>query len=258
MEIQMIVVIPTFMREDNQKCYNAMPPEIQSRVVLVTHSGRAELLKQNNPTAKVVDLGQTDGIADVRQKVIEKFHGTGATKVMIIDDSCTFKKRDENMKLVNMEVQDWNNRVLEDVKEIGRSYSCYGLNVAQLFEQGIRFDGMYQKDKEIKLYEDFYLILKLLTTGNKNAIIYKYAFNHPHGRKGGNSTVRTNELQKKCILSLVKEFPGLVELVKKENPSWKAGLNDEDEFRWEVKISWQEAYKRGLQGEVASLEDFFS
>ncbi len=117
---------------------------------------------------------------------------------MIIDDSCTFKKRDENMKLVNMEVQDWydmfkmvdanldtypmvgisdqggNNRVLEDVKEIGRSYSCYGLNVAQLFEQGIRFDGMYQKDKEIKLYEDFYLILKLLTTGNKNAIIYKY------------------------------------------------------------------------------------
>lgn len=278
----MIVVIPTFMREDNQKCYNAMPSEIQSRVVLVTHSGRAELLKQNNPTAKVVDLGQTDGIADVRQKVIEKFHGTGATKVMIIDDSCTFKKRDENMKLVNMEVQDWydmfkmvdanldkypmvgisdqggNNRVLEDVKEIGRSYSCYGLNVAQLFEQGIRFDGMYQKDKEIKLYEDFYLILKLLTTGNKNAIIYKYAFNHPHGRKGGNSTVRTNELQKKCILSLVKEFPGLVELVKKENPSWKAGLNDEDEFRWEVKISWQEAYKRGLQGEVASLEDFFS
>ncbi len=81
----MIVVIPTFMREDNQKCYNAMPPEIQSRVVLVTHSGRAELLKQNNPTAKVVDLGQTDGIADVRQKVIEKFvpQTKNVTKVML-------------------------------------------------------------------------------------------------------------------------------------------------------------------------------
>jgi hypothetical protein len=278
----LIIVIPTFMREDNQKCYNAMPPEIQSRVYMTTHSGRAEILKQNNPTANIVDLGKTDGIADVRQKVIEYFHNLGETKVMIIDDSCTFKKRDENLKLVNMELEDWNamfdmvetnldtypmvgisdqggnNRVTDDLKEVGRSYSCYGLNVDFLFKNGIRFDGMYQKDKEIKLYEDFYLILKLLTSGSKNAVIYKYAFNHPHGRKGGNSTIRTNELQKKCILSLVHEFPGLVELVKKENPSWKAGLDDQDEFRWEVKISWQEAYKRGLEGEVASLEDFFS
>lgn len=278
----MKIVIPTYMREDNQKCYNSMPPEIKKLVTLVTHSGRAETLEWNNPSANIIDLGVTDGIADVRQKVIDYFFARGETKVMIIDDSCTFKKRDENMRLVNMELQDWydmfamvesnldtypmvgisdqggNNRVTEDIKEIGRSYSCYGLNVKELKDNGISFDGMYQKDKEIKLYEDFYLILSILTKGLKNAVIYKYGFNHPHGRKGGNSTIRTNELQKKCILALVREFPGLVELVKKENPSWKAGLDDQDEFRWEVKISWQEAYKRGLQGESASLESFFS
>lgn len=284
----MIIVIPTFMREENQKCYNAMPAAIQKMTYLATHSGRAAELKKHNPTARIIDLGETDGIADVRQKVLDHFEPKEGTtmrateKIMIIDDSCTFKMKNAENKLVNMDVADWydmlsmvsdnlekypmvgisdqggNNRVLEDVKEIGRAYSCYGLDMKFLKEAGIRFDGMYRKNKEIKLYEDFYLILSILTSGHKNALIYKYAFNHPHGKPGGNSTVRTNELQKKCLLALQAEFPGLVELVKKEDPSWKAGLNDTDNFRWEARISWQEAYKRGTAGPSADLSSFFA
>lgn len=284
----MIIAIPTFMREDNQKCYNNMPDEIKKLTYLVTHSGRAEILRQHQPDAKIINLGSTDGIADVRQKLVDYLMykarpGIRASeKVMIIDDSCTFKMKNDENKLVNLDVSDWfdmfkmvsdnletypmvgisdqggNNRVLEDVKEIGRAYSCYGLDMEFLRKEGIRFDGMYQKNAEIKLYEDFYLILSLLTKGHKNALIYKYAFNHPHGKKGGNSTVRTNELQKKCLMALKDEFPGLVELVKKEDPSWKAGLEDTDDFRWEARIAWQEAYKRGLEGPAASLDDFFA
>lgn len=284
----MIIVIPTYMREDNQKCYNNMPEEVKKMTYLVTHSGRADILRQHQPDARIIDLGETDGIADVRQKVIEYLWSKtrpemrATQKVMIIDDSCTFKMKSSENKLVNMDVSDWfdmfkmlsenldrypmvgisdqggNNRVLEDVKEIGRVYSCYGLDMAFLKEHDIRFDGMYQKNKEIKLYEDFYLILALLTRGHKNAIIYKYAFNHPHGRKGGNSTIRTNELQKKCLLALQSEFPGLVELVKKEDPSWKAGLDDKDDFRWEARIAWQEAYKQGIAGPVSTLDSFFA
>lgn len=283
----MIVVIPTFMREDTQKCYDRMPEAIKKITTLVTHSGRADILRAAQPDAKILDLGQTDGIADVRQKILEHFAAKSiptiraSQKLMIIDDSCTFKMKNSENKLVDMDAADWfdmfrmvsenletypmvgisdqggNNRVLEDVKEIGRAYSCYGLDMKFLKDNDVRFDGMYQKNAEIKLYEDFYLILSLLTKGHKNAIIYKYAFNHPHGRKGGNSTVRTNELQKKCLLALQAEFPGLVELVKKEDPSWKAGLDDKDDFRWEARIAWQEAYKQGLSGPVASLDSFF-
>lgn len=283
----MIIVIPTYMREDNQKCYDRMPSEIRKMTYLVTHSGRAEILKQHQPSAKIVDLGKTDGIADVRQKILDHFAPMADTtmraseKIMIIDDSCTFKMKNAENKLVDMTAADWfdmfqmvsdnletypmvgisdqggNNRVTEDVKEIGRAYSCYGLDMKALRDLGVRFDGMYQKNNEIKLYEDFYLILSLLTKGQKNALIYKYAFNHPHGRKGGNSTIRTNELQKKCLLALQEEFPGLVELVKKEDPSWKAGLDDTDDFRWEARIKWQEAYKQGLAGPVADLTSFF-
>lgn len=283
----MIIVIPTYMREDNQKCYDRMPEAIKKITTLVTHSGRADILRASQPDAKILDLGQTDGIADVRQKILEHFTAKSiptiraSQKLMIIDDSCTFKMKNGENKLVDMHAGDWfdmfqmvsenletypmvgisdqggNNRVLEDVKEIGRVYSCYGLDMKFLKENDIRFDGMYQKNNEIKLYEDFYMILSLLTKGHKNAIIYKYAFNHPHGRKGGNSTVRTNELQKKCLQALQAEFPGLVELVKKEDPSWKAGLDDKDDFRWEARIAWQEAYKQGLSGPVATLDSFF-
>ena len=275
------------MREDNQKCYDRMPEVIKKITTLVTHSGRADVLRAAQPDAKILDLGQTDGIADVRQKIVDHFTAKSiptiraSQKVMIIDDSCTFKMKNGENKMVDMNAGDWfdmlqmvsenletypmvgisdqggNNRVLEDVKEIGRVYSCYGLDMKFLKENDVRFDGMYQKNNEIKLYEDFYMILSLLTKGHKNAIVYKYAFNHPHGRNGGNSTVRTNDLQKKCLLALQAEFPGLGELVKKEDPSWKAGLDDKDDFRWEARIAWQEAYKQGIAGPVATLADFF-
>jgi hypothetical protein len=270
------IYIPTFMREDKQKCWKALPASIQKMVTLVTHSGRAETLRQLNPEAKVIDLGVTDGIADVRQKLLMR---ATSDKVLIIDDSCVFKKRNEELKLREMSDSDYldmfsmveelldeyamvgisdqagNNRVPEDYKEIGRSYSCYGVNRKTWDDHGISFDGMYKKNQEVKLYEDFYAILKMLTSGLKNVLIYKYAFSHAHGKPGGNSTIRTNALQKKCIEALMKEFPGLVQLVKKEDPSWNAGLADTENFRWECQISWQEAFKRSAN--TGSLDDFF-
>ncbi len=270
------IYIPTFMREENQKCFNNMPPEIQKLTTLVTHSGRAEELRKHNPSARILDLGQTDGIADVRQKLLD---AAESDFVMIIDDSCTFKVRNEKLELSDLELSDWyamfrmvrenldiypmvgisdrggNNRVPEDIKEVARSYSCYGVNRKAWKEAGVSFDGMYQKDKSVKLYEDFYAILSLLTRGLKNAVIFKYAFNHPHGKAGGNSTIRTNALQKHCLEALQREFPLFVTLTKKEDPSWKAGLADEENFRWECQIAWKEAYESSQVGNT--LEDFF-
>lgn len=277
----MLIAIPTFMRENNQKCYNSMPEWLKPNVHLFTHSGRDVELKKFNPDAKIISTGNRDGIADVRQGICDWALDNGHDKVLIIDDGCTFKARDENLKLNPMTDRDWrdmlltvgshlsdyimvgisdqagNNRVAENLKEIGRSYSCYGINLKRAKEEGITFDGMWRKNPEVKLYEDFYFILKLLTSGFPNAIVYKYAFSHAHGKKGGNSTIRTNELQKKCIEALMNEFPGYVKLVKKENPSWKAGLDDKEKFRWEVEISWKDAYETG-GNPATDLGEFFS
>lgn len=277
----MLIAIPTFMRENNQKCYNSLPDWLKPSVHLFTHSGREVELEKFNPTAKIITTGNRDGIADVRQGVCDWARDIGYEKVLIIDDGCTFKVRDGELKLNAMTDQDWrdmlsmveeqldtymmvgisdrvgNNRVPEDIKEIGRSYSCYGINLSAANDAGVTFDGMWKKNPEIKLYEDFYFILKMLTSGHKNAIIFKYAFTHAHGQPGGNSTIRNNSLQKKCIESLMQEFPGLVKLVKKENPSWKAGIDDADKFRWEVEVSWLAAYERG-NNDATDIGGFFS
>ncbi len=266
----MIIAIPTLMREDNQKCFNHMPQWVKDMTVLCTRTDRVEELTKHNPTAKIIDIGMTDGIADVRQRLLAL-----GEKVLIIDDSCVFMQRDAELKLSEITEDGWkemlnmvetmldeypwvgisdrggNNRVPEDFKEVARSYSCYGINSKRMSELGVRFDGMYQKNKEIKLYEDFYATLALLTKGVKNAVIFKFAFNHPHGKPGGNSVFRTTELQRKCLEALSAEFPGLVKLVKKEDPSWVTDAGDN--FRWEAIISWSEAYKGGGN----SLEDFF-
>ena len=277
----MIIAIPTYMREDNQKCYEALPDSVKERVMLFTHSGRADILGKEQPKANIVDLGKTDGIADVRQKLVDYARAAGETKLFIMDDGCKFKKR-VDMKLVDMDEADYdamleqvsrlldeypmvgisdqagNNRVEEDIKEVQRSYSCYGVNVDVLDEHDIRFDAMYLDDPEIKLYEDFHLILDILTKGLKNVVCFNYAFTHGHGKKGGNSTIRTNQLQQKCILALKERYPGLVKLVKKDNPSWKAGLDDEESFRWEVQVSWKKAMEVGQEGGFGNtLEDFF-
>lgn len=268
----MIITIPTLMREDNQKCFNNMPDWVKDMTVLATRSDRVEELHKHNPKAPIIDLGMTDGIADVRQRLLDYANGD---KVMIIDDNCVFLQRDKQLKLSEITEEGWeemlkmvdtmldtyawvgisdrggNNRVTEDFKEVARSYSCYGINSKRMSELGVRFDGMYQKNKEIKLYEDFYATLALLTKGEKNAVIYKFAFNHPHGKSGGNSVFRTTDLQRKCLEALSAEFPGLVKLVKKEDPSWVTDAGDN--FRWEAIISWSEAFKGGGN----SLEDFF-
>jgi hypothetical protein len=280
----MIVAIPTFMREDTQKCFNKLPDEIKKIVKVFTHSGRAELLRQLNPTMEVIDLGVTDGIADVRQKLIDYCTDVlGDSKVLIMDDGCQFYKRTEGTKMVNMtEAEDFlkmftmvetklgefpmvgisdkagNNRVEESFKVAQRSYSCYGVNTTVLRQHDIRFDGMYLENKEIKLYEDFHLILDILTKGLENVVCYDYAFGHSHGKKGGNNTVRTNELQKKCIVALSNRYPDMVKLVKKEDANWKTG--DGEDFRWEVQVSWKKAWEFGKAGgfkNTSTLDEFF-
>jgi hypothetical protein len=265
----MKIIVPTYMREERQGAYRGLPDCLKKDVILFTHSGRAPLLKKHNPEAKVVDLGKCDGIADVRQSIVTYCGCEGLGKVMMIDDQCYFNFRLPSGKLSVMdnakrfhtmlgEVSDMlddfpqvgisprpgNNRVTEDYVSPSRSYSCYGLNVASLFSNDICFDGMYVKDNRIKLFEDFYLTLSMLLKGIPNAVLYKYAHYHNHGKDGGNSHYRTSDTQLLCLEALREEFPSFVKLVQKESKTWLF-KDGEAQYRWECVVQWKKAYLHG-------------
>lgn len=266
----MIIAIPTYLRETEQNAFKRLPEFLQKKAILFTHSGRAEELRKNNPTAVVYDMGKCDGIADVRQNVVDHCELMGHSKIFMMDDQCYFNYRTEELKLRPMDSDErwqglWdmmedlldshpqvgvsprpgNNRVEEDYRQVMRAYSCFGLNVEKLREHDLTFDGMWKKDKRIKLYEDFYLLLSMLSKGVPNAVIFKFAHYHTHGNTGGNSGYRNNDTQKLCIEALAEHFPGAVKLVKKGVKTW--GVNKDAEFRWDCTIYWKKTYEQGLE-----------
>lgn len=277
---RMQVVIPTYMREANQKAYASIPAEVRKHVTLFSHSGRVPLLQKHNPTAHIYDLGVTDGIADVRQKVLEVV-GRSHDKVLIIDDRCQFmsssivgdvrkpagswirgpeaaahwtrilttiEQKLDTYAQVGISPRPGNNRKVQPWLIPGRAYSVYGLNIKKLRELGVGFDGMYKKDNRIKLYEDFYLTLALLSRGHANAIWFEYCFQTDHGKAGGNNTIRTNELQKLCAEALAAEFPDYVKVVKKVAKTFK--IPGQEEYRWEVAIQWKKALTQAYEKEL--------
>jgi hypothetical protein len=98
----------------------------------------------------------------------------------------------------------------------------------------------------------------MLTKGLPNLLICNYIFESEHGIKGGNSTVRNNELQKKCIEALISEFPDFVKMTRVENVSWSTDSHNGGD-RWEARVKWKEAYQSSQKETTSSaLDDFFS
>ena len=273
----MHIIITTFKREDNQKAVAQIPEQLHHKVRMFTREDEFDNLRKKIPeTIKIIpNPMDIDGIADIRQRCIDQ---VPKGKVWVIDDLCTFGWRDKDLKMHN-EMDDirWgkmymklsrlleeyiqvgfsarggNNFVTEPLKEIGRAYSTYGLRTDWMEENNIRFDGMYQQDKEVKLYEDYYITLAMLTKGLKNAIIYDNFFNYNHNSAGGNSTTRNPEMQERAAKALQKNFPQYVTLEKK---SGKWGKVEGMEDRTEPRIQWARAYKEA-RPTGASLEDLF-
>jgi len=270
------IIITTFMREDKQKAVFQIPASLHEHVYMFTRVDRVDELRKYVPeTIRIIgNPMDIDGIADIRQRCIEQ---VPKGKVWVIDDLCTFGWRDDNLKQYNdMDEQKWlslynkmndmldeymqvgisarggNNHVTDPFKEVGRAYTTYGLRTDWMEREGIRFDGMYQQNPNVKLYEDYWITLSMLTKGFKNAIIYDYFFNYVHNNTGGNSTFRTLELQEQAAYELQKHFPQFVTVETKEGTWGKMGM----ENRKEVRIQWQKAYQSSQF--TNNLESFFS
>ena len=271
------IVITTFMREDKQKVIFQIPASLHEHVYLFTREDRVEELRKYVPESIRI-IGNPmdiDGIADIRQRCID--HPlVGKGKVWFIDDLATFGWRDQNLKQFNdmpedkflalynrisemlnnymqvgLSARGGNNHVTEPFKEVGRAYTTYGLRTDWMQENDIRFDGMYRANPNIKLYEDYWITLSMLTKGHKNAIIYDYFFNYTHNNTGGNSTFRTLELQEQAAHELQKHFPQFVSVETKEGAWGKMGM----ENRKEVRIQWQKAFQSSQF--TSTLDSFF-
>lgn len=264
----MKIVIPTLMREEEQRAYKQIPDVLREHSYLVTREDRVEILRSFHPDANIISLPMDiEGVAATRQFCIDTLP---KGKVWMIDDRCKFHhKRSADMKLlgdindeefielyttvsglleeytqVGVAERIGNNRFPNDYYECQRVYGCNALRTDTLHRHGIRFDGMYRKDNQIKLYEDFYVVLSILTAGLKNAVIYNFGFTHGgHQKKGGNSTYRTVELQKLCAEALASEFPKFVTVVQKNEKSPWGGM----ENRWDVRVQWKRAYQDSIQ-----------
>jgi len=272
----MIIVIPTYLREDNQKAYNNLPKEIQEKVILATHSGRGKLLQEENPTANVHEWDGELKIPGVRKACMDL-----GEKVLIMDDQCIFYKRsylEDKIKHIKLtEASEYNDMFNEIEKELDnyfwvgpspkssntlhkesrseiiRSYSCYGINSDMIKGEGVRWSALEDKNPEATILEDFYVLLSMFSKGYKNLMLHNWVFDHKHGMKGGNSTSRNNQRQEQSQLELMKHFPNIVTQYEKDNPSWVA--EEGSTSRTEIRVAWKKAYELS---QTQSLDSFFN
>lgn len=273
--MRMKILIPTYKREEMQKCYYEMPESIRKKIIVCTHSGRGKLLQEKNPGMTVHEFEGELQIPKVRQACLEFDE-----KVLVIDDQCIFWKRnyvegkikhvrlsqpeeyEQMFEEIERELDDYfwvgpspkssNTLHKEQRSEITRSYSCYGLNRSMFREADVRFTGLEEINPTATILEDFYALLAMFTKGYKNLVLHDWVFDHKHGATGGNSVHRRNANQDESQKELIKLFPQFVKQYEKENPSWVA--EEGSSTRTEVRVAWKKSFKQKV---TSDLEEFF-
>lgn len=284
LDSKMLIVIATYKREDKQKVYYSIPKELLPITYFATVESRAEILRSNFPESNILVLpDDTDGIAQTRQRCFDMLP---KGKILMLDDLIKiYGKRffDEEKQCLRaighitneefMELYSLISSLLDEYAQVGiiprmrtqqlpnklhenqRIYAVNALRTDVLESIGVRIDGMYQKNKIASLLEDFYITLCLLTKGYKNAVICDYVFDRAHNLKGGNSGIRTQEVQKICAKQLESEFPDFVIAYKKvkEKLGWKDMAG-----RWDVRVKWKAAFEYGdaITSNSANILDF--
>lgn len=273
------IVITTYKREnpEDQIAYYRIPEEYRANVYVFTRESLADSLRSKNPGMNVHTIpDDTDiGIARTRQVVFESMRKLGFDRVWMLDDRIRFQRRHEDGRIyVTKTLEDFkyiydginslskehimvscahrkvgsmvggNGKRKMGALEGGRAYTNYAIQLDKFEEIGVRFDGMWLKNPEIRLFEDFYVVMSLLTRGIPNILWTDGSFEHAPGHNsGGNSTYRTLELQEKCAYALQAEFPDFIKIVQKDPTTWWQG--EMSAGRVDVQCQWQKALKEG-------------
>lgn len=265
---KLMVVIPTYGREDKQRVYYQFPKHLRETVVfLATKEERYDLLRKHNPDAQIIKLpNSVHGIAATRQACIEHLP---KGKVWMLDDQVKLQLKGEDLRVIGRcspeEVDDLyhlidylldyyvqvgvsgrpgNDKYTVWVRENVRIYTCYGLRTDVMEEQGFKFTGLYETDPELIFMEDFFLNLSMLTAAFPNVCIWDYVADHHHNRPGGNSLFRREEINAKCWKELKRRFPEYIRLKTVDRTSWGKGMQGE---RTEGTIYWKNAFNDAIE-----------
>lgn len=196
-----------------------------------------------------------EGIAEKRQWILENCPTQGA---IMLDDDLYFSYRPEPATPRPLErVRDldpmfqWmsnqldagfmhggisarqgNQNVEREFLDCTRCMNVHYFDVQQYRRLGIRFDML-------RVMEDFYVTLSLLTLGFPNRVGYQWCWNQRGGgTRGGCSLYRTAELQAESANKLAEFFPGYVKVVEKESQS-QSGVMAK---RVDVNVAWLKAW----------------
>jgi hypothetical protein len=129
-----------------------------------------------------------------------------------------------------------NNNIFVPYKYNQRCFGLWAIHRPTLIQHNIRLDTM-------RVMEDLYCILALLTRGYRNMVYYKWVWNGLANSKGGCSTWRTPEIQAEGARQLQSYFPEFVS-IKERKPKSECWFG-RGEPRLDVTCQWQKAYQYG-------------
>ena len=256
------IYIPSTARSDVNMTFLALPMEWRRRTTIVVGKGEKLDYQRRYPKyAEIVECPE-NGIGKVRQWIID----TCPKKyVLMMDDDLRFATRIKKgeVKLRPCDQTDvgamletlFSYLIVDKFVHIGlakrteasfflcdhrvvvRQNNVHGFNIKKmrkLKKKGVRFDRM-------ELMEDFHVTLRLFKLGYPNKVLFDYTWDQRGSNyRGGCSTYRTRNAQKRAALALRAKHPDVVEVVKKEvraEASWK-GMKT----RYDVRIQWRKAY----------------
>lgn len=273
------IVICTRGRINNQLTLQELPDEVTKHIYLVCFPGeKIKLEKRWGSKVKYIIEHSTSctNLSEIRQWCIDKFE---SDYILFVDDNIDFHIRttpekykgkynlyriidkhftqktidkyhveifqwiinnikEDECGMVSISQRSGNNRIKEDVVYNKRIFAIFAINKKILNKIPNR------KISDIKLKQDMYINLHLLTNGYPNKVSYKYAFGkRAANQKGGCSIYRDLKTSNEYAYILQKKFPDFVKVRVKSVVSWKG---DFAEKAYDVHILWGKAYEYGL------------
>lgn len=262
----MLIVIPTYGRVNNQKTYNAFPDKWKKKTWFVVRPEEADAVRRIN---KNVIVCSKVGVPAARQAALEAL---GTKKcVAFFDDDLQFSMRGSdwehgtNTKLYPMKPQDvgdamlWMQQKLVKHAMVGldsrggnnnrpdplermdyRIMRAFAVNQNVLRKHNVAFD-------KYKYWEDFHVTLCLLKLGYHNIVSMTYTVNGLTNSKGGCSSYRNIPEMIKEQKRFIKEHTPFAVPVDKNIKSWTGEFAKQNETAPDLKMYWRKAIAHGVE-----------
>ena len=256
----MRILIPTLGRLEKQITWDKLHPVLRKYTSLVVSKEEASFHNKKGRKVVVCPV-QGQGMAKLRQWMINFCRDSEIKKVLLLDDDLTLQKRGEDMRVTGeatkeeqIEMFNWVKNSLdnyvhcalsernvawaetEESKEVTKGIQAVGYNVDKVVDSGCAFN---KGVPDWFFIEDYHMTLQLFEKGFPNIVSRLYrASCAPANADGGCSNFRTPDKMKEAAHILQEQHPEFVKAVqKKTKTSFGGGV------RWNVRVQWKKAFE---------------